>query len=140
MTTDDTRPDGRISTPENLDLRAATRAFRLHLDELPVGYDERVSPDHFLSGLASVFARNRYAWTESMIGSGFGGTVIGGIARSLLIDGLRWLWIAQEPDRRRCILGDLLAERNRIAYLLSSDTGPSLTRFLIPPESAGPVS
>lgn len=133
MTTgDDTRPDGRISTRETLKLRAATRVFRLHLDELPVDYDEQVSPDRFLTGLAFMFARNRYGCAESMIGSGFGGTVIGAIARSVLVDGLRWLWIAQDPDRRTCILGDLLEQRSRIASLLRSDSCPTLTRFLIP--------
>lgn len=133
MTTgDDTRPDGRTSTPETLKLRAATRSFRLHLDELPVDYDQQVAPARFLAGLAFMFARNRYACAESMIGSGFGGSVIGAIARSVLVDGLRWLWIAHDRDRLSCILGDLLDERSRIASLLGSADCPTLIRFLIP--------
>jgi hypothetical protein len=131
-TGDDTRPDQRASTPETLQLRAATRALRLHLDELPIDYSERVPPDRFLTGMAFMLARNRYACAESMIGAGFGGTVIGSIARSVLTDGLRWLWIAQGPaTRRRCILGDLLAERGRVAALLDDDC-PTRTRWLMP--------
>lgn len=133
MTTgDDTRPDGRTSTPETLRLRAATRALRLHLDELPIDYDQRVPPDKFLAGLAFMFARNRYACAESLIGSGFGGTVMGALARSVLVEGLRWLWIAQDSHRRTCLLGQLLEERNRIAALLNSVPCPTLTRFLMP--------
>lgn len=132
-TGDDTRPDGRASTPETLRLRAATRALRLHLDELPIDYSDAVPPDRFLAGMAFMFARNRYACAESMIGAGFGGTVIGGaIARSILTEGLRWLWIAKDPaSRRRCILGDLLEERSRVAAVLDTDAS-TMTRWLMP--------
>ncbi|WP_203754608.1 hypothetical protein [Cellulomonas chitinilytica] len=131
-TGDDTRPDGRASTPETLRLRAATRALRLHLDELPIDYSDAVPPDRFLAGMAFMFARNRYACAESMIGAGFGGTVIGAIARSILTEGLRWLWIAKDPaSRRRCILGDLLEERSRVAAVLDTDAS-TMTRWLMP--------
>ena len=61
-----------------------------------------------------MFARQRYDCADSMIGAGFGGTVLGFMARSLFIDGLRWLWIGQDPERRRSLLGDLILERNRL--------------------------
>lgn len=129
---EDVRPDARPASPATLRLREATRALRLHLDELPVDYSEVVPPDWFLTSLAFMFARNRYACAESMIGSGFGGTVIGAIARSNLTEGLRWLWVAQAPAaRRRCVLGDLLAERSRVAELLDSNC-PTLKRWLMP--------
>lgn len=129
---EDVRPDARVASPATLQLRAATRALRLHLDELPVDYSEAVPPDRFLTGLAFMFARNRYACAESMIGSGFGGTVIGAIARSNLTEGLRWLWVAQAPGaRRRCVLGDLLAERSRVATLLDPHCA-TFTRWLMP--------
>jgi hypothetical protein len=79
-------------------------------------------------------ARQRYDCAESMIGAGFGGTVLGAIARSLFVDGLRWLWIGEEPGRRRFLLGDLLEQRNRICVLLE-ETGascPVLSRWLMP--------
>ncbi|GGB31673.1 hypothetical protein GCM10011492_22900 [Flexivirga endophytica] len=134
MTTGDkTRPDGRVSSAETLELRKATRALRLHLDELPIDYDEQVPPDRFLTGLAFMLARNRYDCAESMIGSGFGGTVIGALARSLLTDGLRWLWIAQDPkNRRACLLGDLVEERSRLGGVLDSGTCPAVRRWLMP--------
>ncbi|WP_285601352.1 hypothetical protein [Kineosporia sp. NBRC 101731] len=123
-----------MSSPETLKLRRATHALRLHLDGLPVDYNLQTSGDRFLAGQAFMFARNRYACAESMIGSGFGGTVIGAISRSLLVDGLRWLWIGQEPERRRALLGDLLAERNRLCILLeTTDTScPILPRWIMP--------
>lgn len=131
-TEDETRPDGRTPTDEILRLRFATRALRLHLDLLPVDYDEAVPPDSFLAGIAFALARNRYACAESMIGAGFGGTVIGSLARSTLADGLRWLWIARDPEqRRRRVLGDLLEERSRIARLLETDAS-TFTRWLMP--------
>lgn len=93
-----------------------------------------MSGDRFLTGLAFMFARQRYDCADSMIGAGFGGTVLGSIARSLFVDGLRWLWIGEQPDRRRSLLGDLLEERNRICILLEQ-TGvscPILPRWLMP--------
>lgn len=118
MSSGDERPDGRTATPETLRLRTATQALRLQLDELPVDYDLDVSGDRFLAGLAFMFARNRYGCAESLLGAGFGGTVIGSIARSLFVDGLRWLWIGDQPDRRRTLLGDLRDERNQLCILL----------------------
>ncbi|MFY1632308.1 hypothetical protein ACN27F_03315 [Solwaraspora sp. WMMB335] len=131
---DDVRPDGRIATPATRQLRVATRALRLHLDELPIDYRLDVPGDRFLAGLAFMFARQRYDCADSMIGAGFGGTVIGSMARSLFVDGLRWLWIAEQPERRRSLLGDLLEERNRICVLLE-ETGascPNLARWFMP--------
>jgi hypothetical protein len=128
------RPDGRVSTPETLRLRTATRALRMHLDELPIDFHTEVSGDRFLAGLAFMSARHRYAGAESMIGSGFGGTVIGAMARSLFVDGLRWLWIGEQPERRRALLGDLLEERNGVCVLIE-DTDVScdnLARWLMP--------
>jgi len=60
------------------------------LDTLPIEYDLDVSSDRFLAGLAFMFARQRYDCADSLIGAGFGGTVLGSIARSLFVDGLRW--------------------------------------------------
>ncbi|TQM85484.1 hypothetical protein FHX81_7968 [Saccharothrix saharensis] len=128
------RPDGRTATPQTLRLRTATRTLRLHLDELPIDYDLAVPGDRFLAGMAFMFARQRYACAESMIGSGFGGTVIGSMARGLFVDGLRWLWIANHPDRRRCLLGELRDERNRLCILLE-ETDASIgnkPRWLMP--------
>jgi len=119
------RPDGREVSEETVRLRVATRALRNHLDTLPIDYDLDVAPDFFLAGLAFMFARQRYDCADSMIGSGFGGTVIGSLGRSLLIDGLRWLWVANEPSRRRSLLGDLLAERNRLCMLLDQSDASS---------------
>lgn len=128
------RPDGRSATEETRRLRVATRALRNHLDDLPIDYDLDVSGDRFLAGLAVMSARQRYDCADSMIGAGFGGTVIGAIARSLFVDGLRWLWIGDQPERRRCLLGDLLAERDRLCRLLkeSETSCPILVRWLMP--------
>jgi len=87
---DEMRPDGRAPTPETHKLRVTTRALRYHLDTLPIEYDLDVSSDRFLAGLAFMFARQRYDCADSLIGAGFGGTVLGSIARSLFVDGLRW--------------------------------------------------
>lgn len=128
------RPDGRSTTEQTRRLRVATRALRAHLDNLPIDYDLDVSGDRFLAGLAFMFARQRYGCADSMIGAGFGGTVIGAIARSLFVDGLRWLWIGDQPERRRCLLGDLLAERDRLCRLLkdTESSCPILVRWLMP--------
>jgi hypothetical protein len=95
--------------------------LRLHLDELP---------DRFLTGLAFMLARNRYSCAESLIGANFGGTLMGGLARSVLVDGLRWLWVARDPSRRACLLGDLLNERSGASL---ANIGPTeLSRLLMP--------
>ncbi len=130
-----TRPDGRVPSPELQRLRFANRALRLHLDELPIAVDEHVSADRFLSGLGFMSARHRYDCAESLIGAAFGGTVLGAMARSLFTDGLRWLWIADDPQaRRRALLGDLVQERHRICDLLATKGGhcPNLARWLMP--------
>ena len=131
---DDMRPDGRAFTSETRRLRIATRALRLHLDELPIDYRLDVSADHFLTGLAFMSSRQRYDCAESMIGAGFGGTVLGSLARSVFVDGLRWLWIGQEPGRHRRLLGDLLEERNRLCKLIDQADicCPNLSRWLMP--------
>lgn len=131
---DEIRPDRRTISPETAKLRLATRALRYHLDELPVDYRLDVPGDRYLAGLAFMFARQRYDCADSMIGASFGGTVLGSIARSLFVDGLRWLWIGEQPERRRSLLGDLLEERNRICTLVD-DTDcscPNLARWLMP--------
>jgi hypothetical protein len=105
------------------------------MDGLPIPVDEHVSAERFLSGLAFISARNRYDCAESLIGAAFGGTVLGAMARSLFTDGLRWLWIADDPQaRRRALLGDLLQERHRICDLLATTGGhcPNLARWLMP--------
>jgi hypothetical protein len=134
MSTTNSRPDGRPESPELLNLRAATRELRLHLDTLPIGYNLDAPPDQFLGGLAFMLARQRYACAESMLGAGFGGTVIGSLARSLFVEGLRWLWIGEAPARRRQILGDLLEERNRICLVFEQAdvSDVSLSRWLMP--------
>jgi hypothetical protein len=131
---DEIRPDGRAISAETARLRRATRALRYHLDELPIDYRLGVPGDRFLAGLAFMFARQRYDCADSMIGASFGGTVLGSIARSLFVDGLRWLWIGQQPERRRSLLGDLLEERNRICTVLhTADCScPNLARWLMP--------
>lgn len=131
---DEMRPDGRITTPGTRQLRVATRALRHHLDELPIDYGLVVSGDRFLAGLAFMFARQRYDCAESMIGAGFGSTVLGSIARSLFVDGLRWLWIGDQPERGRCLLGDRLEERNHICILLEETDAscPILPRWFMP--------
>ena len=128
------RPDGRTPSQETLKLRVATRALRVHLDTLPVDYRLDVTPDRFLAGLAFMSARHRYDCSESMIGAGFGGTVLGSISRSLFIDGLRWLWIGEAPERRRLLLGDLIEQRNRICIDLekADATCPILPRWFMP--------
>ena len=129
------RPDGRTPTPELQRMRDATRALRLHLAQLPIDYALDTSADVFLGSIAFMSARNRYDCAESLIGSGFGGTVMGSMARSLLIDGLRWHWIAEDPaHRRKSLLGDLLTERNRLATLFANEdvSCPTLTRWLMP--------
>ncbi|WP_394617166.1 hypothetical protein JNUCC0626_47450 [Lentzea sp. JNUCC 0626] len=56
------------------------------------------------------------------------------MARSLFVDGLRWLWIGDEPGRRRGLLGDLLHERHRLCVLLE-ETGAGIgnqPRWMMP--------
>lgn len=136
MTSDggEMRPDGRAPTPQMRTLRVATRALRYHLAALPIDYDLDASGDRFLAGLSFMFARQRYDCADSMIGAGFGGTVLGSIARSLFIDGLRWLWIGVQPERRRTLLGSMLEERNRICVLLEETDAscPILARWFMP--------
>jgi hypothetical protein len=129
------RPEGRTPSPELIELRKATRALRLHLDELPIDFNEGLSGDRFLAGLAFMSGRQRYDCAQSMIGAGFGGTVLGALARSVFVDGLRRLWLVEAPATRRLsILGDLLEERSRICRVLRT-TGSScgnLPRWLMP--------
>jgi NAD(P)-dependent dehydrogenase (short-subunit alcohol dehydrogenase family) len=134
VSTSAARPDGRAETVELLALRKATRQLRLHLDTLPIEYNLAVTADEFLAGKAFMLARQRYASAESMIGAGFGGTVIGAIARSLFDEGLRWLWIGDAPERRRNLLGSLVEERNRVCVLFeeSDVSDVSLPRWLMP--------
>lgn len=131
---DEVRPDGRAILAETARLRLATRALRCHLDELPIDYRLDVPGDRYLAGLAFMFARQRYDCADSMIGASFGGTVLGSIARSLFVDGLRWLWIGEQPKRRRSLLGDLLEERNRICTVMDDAdcSCPILARWLMP--------
>lgn len=131
---DEQRPDGRAATSETLRLRGATRALRLHLDDLPIDHDLDVPGDRFLAGLAFMFARQRYDCAESMIGAGFGGTVIGSMARSLFVNGLQWLWIGDQPERRRALVGELRDERNRLCVLLERTDAScgNLHRWLMP--------
>ncbi|MGV9362041.1 hypothetical protein [Amycolatopsis sp. NPDC003731] len=131
---DETRPDGRAVSPAIGKLRVATRALRMHLDEFPIDFHLNVPGDRFLTGLAFMFARQRYDCADSLIGASFGGTVLGSLARSLFIDGLRWIWIAERPERRRALLGDLLTERNRVCIVLEETdcTCPILPRWLMP--------
>ncbi|TDE41654.1 hypothetical protein E1295_29375 [Nonomuraea mesophila] len=134
-TSDASRPDGRRSSTETLHLRAATRALRLHLDELPVDFHFWGPGDQFLAECAFPFARQRYDCAESMIGAGFGGTVLGSLARSLFDDGLRWLWIGDDPTNRRvALLGSMLEERNRVCMTLESNDAscPILPRWFAP--------
>ncbi|MGH3198115.1 MAG: hypothetical protein ACRDOH_10160 [Streptosporangiaceae bacterium] len=90
--------------------------------------------ERYLAGLAFMFARQRYACADSMIGASFGGTVLGSIARSVFVDGLRWLWIGEQPERCRSLLGDLLEERSRICTVLDDAdcSCPNLARWLMP--------
>lgn len=129
------RPDGRPVSPELAALRSSTRALRLHLAGLPIDFDGGLSGDRFLAGLAFMSARNRYDCAESMIGAGFGGTVLGAMARSVFVDGLRWLWISGDPEgRRRSLLGDLAQERSRIyrTLRLTGSSCGNLSRWLMP--------
>ncbi len=60
---------------------------------------------------------------------------MGSLARSLLVDGLRWRWIAEDPGvRRRSLLGDLILERNRIVVAIEAADllCPNLPRWLMP--------
>ncbi|MFC7812226.1 hypothetical protein [Streptomyces olivaceus] len=129
------RPDGREAAPATIRLRAATRALRLHLDGLPAVF-HFVGPDEqFLAESVFPFARWRYACADSLLGSGMGGTVVGALARSLLDDGLRWQWIAQDPAGRRAALaGSMLEERSRICgYLADHEAScPNLARWFVP--------
>lgn len=131
----DDRPDGREVTPALLKLRAATRALRNHLDDLPIDYDQDSTGDRFLAGLGFMFSRQRYGCAESLIGGAMGGTVLGAMARSLFVDGLRWRWIGEDPEARRpLLLGDLLEERNNICEALRKQnvTAKNLPRWLMP--------
>lgn len=80
MSSTHSRPDNRPESPELLGLRNATRELRLHLDTLPIDYKLDAAPHHFLAGLAFMHARQRYACADSMLGAGFGGSVIGSLA------------------------------------------------------------
>ncbi len=99
-----TWPDGRVTDPSLVSLRAATRALRFHLDTLPAVFHFDGPGDQFLAESAFPYARWRYACADSLLGSGMGGTVVGALARSLFDDGLLWQWIAECPAerRRRC--------------------------------------
>jgi hypothetical protein len=91
--------------------------------------------DQFFAELAFPFARQRYSCAESLIGAGFGGTVIGSLARSLFADGLRWMWIGAAPSERLItLLGSMMEERNRICMALeNSDAScPILPRWFAP--------
>lgn len=129
------RPDGRVASDEIIQLRLATRALRLHLDDLPVDYNDGPGPDRFLAGIAFNFARQRYACADSLIGAGMGGVVLGAMTRSVLVDGLKWRWIAEEPGpRRRLLLGELLEERNNICEAIEEShlEVRNLSRWLMP--------
>lgn len=129
------RPDGRTASAELVVLRSASRALRNHLDTLPVDYNQSLTSDRFLAGMSFMFARQRYGCAESLIGASMGGTVIGALARSLFVDGLRWRWIAEDPEARRpLLLGDLLEERNHVCETLRKDqvTLRNLPRWLTP--------
>lgn len=129
------RPDGRQASPGLLKLRASTRALRNHLDDLPVDFNENLTGDRFLAGMGFMYSRQRYGCAESLIGGAMGGTVLGAIARSLFVDGLRWRWIGEDPETRRpLLLGDLLEERNNICEALRKNNVPiqNLSRWLMP--------
>lgn len=134
-TSDRSRPDGRMSSEATLRLRGATRALRLHLRELPCVVHYGREPDLFLAEAAFPFARFCYESTESLIGAGFGGTVLGALARSVFVDGLRWQWIGEAPgERRAALLGSMLEERNGILDRLERHeaTCPILPRWFAP--------
>ncbi|WP_327591537.1 hypothetical protein [Streptomyces chartreusis] len=131
----DPRPDGREPSAATVRLRATTRTLRAHLDELPAVFHFDGPGDQFFAESAFPFARWRYACADSLLGSGFGGTVVGALARSLFDDGLRWQWIGQAPaERRPALLSSLLEERNRICgYLAEHDVScPNLARWFVP--------
>jgi len=91
--------------------------------------------DQFFAELAFPFARQRYSCAESLIGAGFGGTVIGSLARSLFVDGLRWMWVGAAPSERLVtLLGSMMEERNRICMTLenSGASCPILPRWFAP--------
>ena len=133
-TDNELRPDGRVPTQEVLKLRAATRGLRLHLDVLPIDYDFSESGDRILASLAFMSSRHRYDCAESMLGAGFGGAVVGALARSLFYDGLRWLWIEADSSRRNCLTEALTNERHRLCELIddTQTTCPILPRWLMP--------
>ena len=113
----------------------ATRALRNHLDDLPVDYNQDLTGDRFLAGMGFMYSRQRYGCAESLIGGAMGGTVLGAMARSLFVDGLRWRWIGEDPEARRpLLLGDLLEERNNICEALRKNDVPmqNLSRWLMP--------
>ncbi|MEU4522976.1 hypothetical protein AB0F52_30240 [Amycolatopsis sp. NPDC024027] len=135
LVSDDERPDGRASSPETRQLREATRALRLHLDYLPAVFHWGGAADLFFAELAWPFARQRYGCCDSLLGAGFGGTVLGAIARSLLIDALRWQWIGAAPRRRLpSLVGWMLEERSRICRTLEERDAscPILPRWFAP--------
>ncbi|MFI5592495.1 hypothetical protein ACIA5G_46125 [Amycolatopsis sp. NPDC051758] len=132
---EDERPDGRVSTPETRQLREATRSLRLHLDYLPAVFHWNGAADLFFAELAWPFARQRYACCDSLLGAGFGGTVVGAMARSLLVDALRWQWIGAAPRKRLpSLLGWMLEERSRICWTLDQHDAscPILPRWFAP--------
>lgn len=132
---DSPNPHGRTVSPETQRLRSAARSLVVHFASVPINVDFDGSSEDFLTSMAMMFARQRYGCAESLVGIGFGGTVMGSLARSLFEDGLRWRWIAQDPEHRRtALLGDLLEERSRIAQVLADtdSTCPILTRWLMP--------
>lgn len=134
-TSDASRPDGRTSSKATLSLRGATRALRLHLAELPCVVHYGGEADLFLAEAAFPFARFCYESAESLIGAGFGGTVLGALARSVFVDGLRWQWIGEVPgERRAALLGSMLEERNGILDRLERHdvTCPILPRWFAP--------
>ncbi|WP_143231709.1 hypothetical protein [Agromyces cerinus] len=134
------RPDGRIAPGDVARLRNATRALRLHIDELPIDYRLGALPQRFLTGLAFASARQRFDCVESLIGAGFGGTAMGAMSRGLLVDALKWWWIASDAPREAGLLAELLRERDGICETLGStgSTCGALNRWLQPlPNIAG---
>jgi len=114
----------------------------MHLDKLPVDFDLNVSSDRVLAGFVFVSARHRYACAESLIGAGFGGMTMGSLSRSLFDDGLRWIWIGDDPNRLRLIDGQLLDERSRICQTLDNEgcTCPNLRSWLEPITGLLPIA
>ena len=139
MTDSGTSPLERGSLPPVSDqtrtLRTAARALRMHLRPLPIVFHHGSPTERFLAELAFPFARLRYECADSLLGAGFGGTVLGSMARSLFTDGLRWLWISDDPeDRLSSLLHSMLNERNRIclAFERNDLVCPILPRWLAP--------